>query len=83
MPKLKQNDQQKLYSLLVAYINFGMKLHDVKVPEIALAARITPQSFYRKLRNPEEFRLGELTAVFKKLGLSFEGLQSMKGNFNG
>lgn len=78
MPKLKQSDRQIFFNRLGAYINWGMSLKGIKVPEVSISARVTPQNLYHKLRHPEEFRLKEIIGIFEKLDLSFEEFMNMR-----
>jgi hypothetical protein len=51
--------KRKLLSLMV--------LHDISKPEMAAAMRMSMQTFYRRLENPDSFTLGELRKAAKKL----------------
>jgi hypothetical protein len=67
MPKLKKPPEELQNQEIVARIYYGKRRMQTTNQEIALAIRITPQTFCNRLKNPGGFRLDELRAIAKKL----------------
>lgn len=58
--------KQKILSL--------MALYDITKPEMAAAMRMSLDTFYRRLKNPDELTLGELRKAAKKLKTTVSAL---------
>lgn len=67
MPRLKKPPEELQNQEILARIDYGKKKMQTTNQEIALAIRMTPQTFCSRLRNPGDFKLDELRAIAKKL----------------
>lgn len=79
MPKLKQSAEQKQYEELKARIRYAEKVAGISDKELALAVRITPQTFCRRINyETSRFTLGELWAISRKLHMSLPVLLGLE-----
>lgn len=67
MPKLRTPATELENRQIIAKIKYGMEMQKVTHDELALAARVTPQTLYNRYKRPEEFRLYELRQIAAKL----------------
>lgn len=79
MPKVKQSAEQKQYEELKARIRYAEKVAGITDKELALAARITPQTLCRRINyETSRFTLGELWAISRKLHMSLPVLLGLE-----
>lgn len=67
MPKLKRSPEQLQNEEILARIDYSRKKVETTNHEIALAARMTPQTYCHRLNNPGDCKLDELRTIAKKL----------------
>lgn len=76
MPKLRVPPSEKQNRILTANIVRGMELCQVDHVTLARSSRMSVPTWYRRMKNPGEFKLEELRAIAQKLKTTVEMLMS-------
>jgi len=67
MPKLKKSDAEMFNKRLSSNIKRGMDMYDITSDSMALRMGVSRSTMYARLRNPQEMKLGELSAAAKAI----------------
>jgi hypothetical protein len=70
VPRLKVSPEEAQNKEILARIDYGKGKSQTSNHEIALAARMTPQTYCHRLNNPGNFKLDELRLIANKLHMS-------------
>lgn len=70
MPRLKKAPIEEQNIEIAARIKYSLTKATVTLDKLALAAQITRNTLYHRLKNPGDFRLEELRRIASKLGVS-------------
>ena len=57
---------------LIEEIRKQMRIKGISSEEMATVARIHLRTFYYRMQDPEQFRLGELVRMCRYLGINYE-----------
>jgi hypothetical protein len=71
MPTLKKTTLSKAKEDIVSLIEHGIKDHNLKPKDMAVACHICESSWFHRMKDPGDFTLRELCAIYDKLKLDF------------
>lgn len=74
MPKIKEANEAITRKKLCASIRYYMTYYGITPKELAICAHIGVSTLYARLRNPEQFSLGELQRIAAKFKLAVNDL---------
>ncbi len=74
MPKLRQTDEQKQNTYLIANIKRGMDIWGISKEQLAKRTDISLATLYNRLNDPETFHLYELRRIARSLHTTVEEL---------
>lgn len=66
MPRLKKNPVEQRNSQILAVIGYYQNLYGLSKDEICLSAQMCRETYRRRLMNPGDFTVNELTRIAKK-----------------
>ncbi len=74
MPRLKQTEEQKQNTYLIANIKRQMEIWSVSKEQLAKYSDISLATLYNRLNNPSDFHLSELRRIAQSLHTTVEDL---------
>ncbi|MDP4117649.1 MAG: hypothetical protein Q8873_00450 [Bacillota bacterium] len=76
IPKLRKTATQERDALLIATIKKYLYLSGVEVPELCAALCMSGGTFYRRLKEPGDFTIEEISRMSQKLHIPKDEMSS-------
>ena len=74
MPKLKTKPDDRQASIIRANIKYLMEIYQTSTEQAAEAMGVSISSFYKKIKNPENIKIGELQKIAEAWGTTAENM---------